>query len=190
MAFVLLIDVFPVVLQPLLLLRTSETIYWSGSASALNFLLLNTIFFLSFSSLSLLNSYISFFQTNKRKKRSLTRQILSRQGGYCCRLCRNNLWSERVLIGEDGKRKDRNQEDWEHHQSSGYLLQAQEWPAEESLRTVSPLWCRSSSSCLLQPWPPLRVLQQQVINFSSLSQISIPPHAIYFCLWLLYLGWI
>ena len=67
------------------------------------------------------------------------------------------------LLCRHGKRKDWDQEDREHHQSSGYFLQEEKWALEESLWIISSLWCWSCSHRLLHPWPSLWVRQQQVI---------------------------
>ena len=44
-----------------------------------------------------------------------------------------------AITEEDWEREDRDQEDREHHESAGDLLQEEEWPAEEGLRIVCAL---------------------------------------------------
>lgn len=64
----------------------------------------------------------------------------------------------------DGERKNWDQEDWEHNKPPSDLLQEEEWVVEKGLWTFNSLRSWSGAHCLLQPRPPLRVLQQQVIN--------------------------
>ncbi|XP_042472694.1 MADS-box protein SOC1-like isoform X2 [Zingiber officinale] len=72
----------------------------------------------------------------------------------------------------DGEGEDGDEEDRERREPAGDLLQAPERPHQEGLRDLHSLRRRGGSHRLLQPRPPLRVRQLQVLTSSSSSSIE------------------
>lgn len=127
-----------------------------------------------YNSISIALIVFFFFFLSVNKKRTCVFLLLSNRSKILYLFSWKNLIKLNKITYEglinfrfNGERKDWDQEDRKHNESPSDLLQEEKWTLEESLWTFCSLWCWSCPHCLLQPRPPLRVLQQQVIIYFS-----------------------